>query len=72
MLFTLLLSAVICLSPFQANEVQSFEVQPDKPLGDVVSIEEALSEFEARYEKKVMIPNYVPFDPTISGGKVEK
>ncbi|ADU28521.1 hypothetical protein [Evansella cellulosilytica] len=71
------LSIIVSFSLFQTDAFQLLEkdpLEPDphKPLGDVVSIEDALTEFEEIYGRMGKTPTYLPFKPTISGGNVEK
>lgn len=69
-MFNVLISIALSLSFFQ-TEIK-LEPDPNKPLGEVIPIEEAAAEFQKRYDKKVMIPKYIPFTPTIAGGKVSE
>lgn len=46
-----------------------YDINLDNPLGyDASSIEESVSQFEKTYNKDVMLPQYIPFIPTHSGG----
>ena len=45
------------------------DYDPNKPLGDVSPIHISVSQFEERYHKDVLIPQFIPFKPTHSGGR---
>ncbi|WP_161784702.1 hypothetical protein [Halalkalibacter okhensis] len=51
-MFNVLLSVILSLSLVQAETSDPLEPNPNKPLGDVIPIEKAVSEFEKQYEKK--------------------
>ncbi|MBP3950377.1 hypothetical protein [Bacillus suaedae] len=68
-MLNLLMSVVLSFSLIHEQEI---EIDPNKPLGDVVPIEEAISNFEELYDSKVLSPKYLPFEPTVSGGYVDK
>lgn len=54
--------------PSLENKYQPIKIDPNKPLGDVFPIKESVSQFEKRFHKEVMLPQYIPFIPTHSGG----
>lgn len=47
-------------------------IDPNKPLGDVSSIKKSVYQFENYFHKVVMLPQYIPFTPTHSGGNLSK
>ena len=42
--------------------------QSKNPLGDNLSIAKTVSNFEKRFQKKVLLPEYISFTPTHTGG----
>jgi hypothetical protein len=48
------------------------EPNPNKPLGNVITIEESVLQFEKAFNKEVLLPKYLPFTPTDSGGNFYK
>ncbi|WP_164472664.1 hypothetical protein [Cohnella candidum] len=47
-------------------------LNPQNPLGDNLSVNEAKSAFESKYNTKMLLPTYVPFTPTHIGGDLKK
>lgn len=45
------------------------EYRKDRPLGDVVKIEQAVSDFENDLQKDIELPKFIPFEVTYSGAK---
>ncbi|MCT8138224.1 hypothetical protein H1D32_10930 [Anaerobacillus sp. CMMVII] len=65
----------LCILATPINLVQADElldgikrITPDNPLGEEYTIEEAVSKFEGKFHKKVLLPRYLPFEVTHSGG----
>ena len=67
---TKIVLAVLCVmfvQPLVPDDPLTYD--PKKPLGDVSPIHISVSQFEERYRKDVLIPHYIPFTPTHSGGR---
>ncbi|RAT94000.1 hypothetical protein [Brevibacillus sp. Leaf182] len=44
------------------------DVDPSKPLGNVAPIKVSVTQFENTYKKDTLLPQYIPFTPTHTGG----
>lgn len=51
------------------SNADPLEYRKDRPLGDVVKIEQAVAEFERALQKEIQLPKYIPFEITYSGAK---
>lgn len=48
----------------------SLELDPKKILEEVRPVEDAVSEFEKNHKTKVILPGYIPFEPTHTNGSI--
>ncbi|WDV93323.1 hypothetical protein [Brevibacillus parabrevis] len=63
---TLILSLSI-LQPIAPKD--PLDVDPNKPLGNVAPLKVSVSQFEKTYHKDILLPQYIPFTPTHTGGR---
>lgn len=48
----------------------SLEPDPKNPLGEVRPVKDVVSEFKKTHKTKVILPKYIPFKPTHTGGDI--
>ncbi|RNB68021.1 hypothetical protein EDM52_21695 [Brevibacillus invocatus] len=69
MFFNKLIPIILSLSIIQSIPPKDpLDTDPSKPLGDVVPIEASVSQFENTNKQKILLPKYIPFTPTHTGG----
>ncbi len=72
MILTKLLPLLMLLTLFRTIVDEPITVDPSKPLGDVASIEGSVAQFERKFNEIIILPHYLPFTPTHSGGHFDE
>jgi hypothetical protein len=67
-----LVPLLLSLTIVQSTANEPLQADPNKPLGDVIPIEQSVSQFEKTFKKDVLLPKHLPFIPTNSGGFFDK
>ncbi|MDR7319653.1 hypothetical protein [Brevibacillus nitrificans] len=67
-----ILLSLSILQPVAPNPKDPLDVDSNKPLGNVSTIELSETQFKNTYKKDILLPQYVPFTPTHTGGHFNK